>query len=310
MSDVVETAVPLNLWPQILAAHSHIGQTMPPSTRQSMMALVEAYDVEPRHIFHFIYIVENYDAAALSTAHFQKRDPFDHPDVVDAFWSDCLAAGFLQSNDEGTLQITEKGEAARWQRWQILNDALAELVLLPGAELTQVNELLACVVAETAVTPTKASAWAFCTRRQQGLKPPVAPLAPLAKFIELRMDLGAFRDDAHLASWRDQHAVSPHAWELLGEIWQNETAKLDDLVTKLARRGFSAEETAVAIEALIQLGWLKQAQKNYHLTEDGRAVRQTAEQTTDDIFYAPWPVLSLSELEAVQASLRAFSSTS
>ena len=274
------------------------------------MALVEAYDVEPRHVFHFIYIVENYDAAAISTAHFQKRDPFDHHDVVDAFWSDCLAAGFLQSNDKGTLQITEKGEAVRRQRWQILNDALAELDLLPAAGLGQLNELLARVVAETAVTIAKASAWAFHTRRQQGLKPPVTLLAPLAQFIELRMDLGAFRDDAHLASWRGQHVVSPHAWEILGEVWQSETATLDELVSKLARRGFSAEETAVALKELIQLGWLKQVQQNCHLIEDGHVVRQTAEQTTNDIFYAPWSVLSPAESEIVQTSLGAFQTTS
>jgi hypothetical protein len=307
---VVDTAVTLNLWSQILATHSHIGQALPPSTRQAMMALVAAYNVEPRQVFHFIYIVENYDAAALSTAHFQKRDPFDHPDVVDAFWSDCLAAGFLQSNDEGTLQITDMGEAVRRQRWQILNGALAELVLLPEAELAQLNELLARVVAETAVTTTKASAWAFHTRQRQGLKPPVTPLAPLAQFIELRMDLGAFRDDAHLTSWREQYAVSPHAWEILGEIWQSETATLDELVSKLARRGFSAGETAVALNGLNQLGWLMQTQDNYHLTENGLAVRQQAEQTTNEIFYAPWTVLLPAELETVQSSLSVFQSTS
>jgi hypothetical protein len=273
------------------------------------MELVETHDVEPRHIFHFIYIVENYDSAALSTAHFQKRDPFDHPGVVDAFWADCLAAGFLQANSDGTLQVTEKGEAVRQRRWQILNGALAELVLLPEAELAQLNALLARVVVETAVTPTKASAWAFHTRQQQGLRPPVAPLTPLAQFIELRMDLGAFRDDAHLATWREQHDVSPHAWEILGEVWQNETAVLDDLVTKLARRGFSEGETAVAIEELISLGWLRQSQEKYHLTEEGHAVRQKAEQTTNEIFYAPWSILSPSELEAVQTGLDVFQTT-
>ena len=274
------------------------------------MELVETHDVEPRHIFHFIYIVENYDSAALSTAHFQKRDPFDHPGVLDGFWADCQAAGFLQATSDGRLQITENGEAVRQRRWQILNGALAELVLLPEAELAQLNALLARVVVETAVTPTKASAWAFHTRQQQGLRPPVTPLAPLAQFIELRMDLGAFRDDAHLAMWRGQHAISPHAWELLGEIWQNETAVFDDLVSRLARRGFSAGETAVAIEELISLGWLRQSQEKYHLTEEGHAVRQKAEQTTNEIFYAPWSILSPSELEVVQTGLGVFQTTS
>ncbi|MAT99976.1 MAG: hypothetical protein CL608_22780 [Anaerolineaceae bacterium] len=310
MSSVVDTAVTLNLWPHILTAHSHIGQALPPSTRQAMMTLVDAHVAEPWHLFHFIYVVENFDSTSLSTANYQKRDPFDRPSEVDAFWQACLTTGFLQANSHGMMQITDKGETVRQQRWQILNDALAEQVLLPGAELAQLNELLTRVVDETAVTTTKASAWAFHTRRQQGLKSPLSPLAPLAQFIELRMDLGAFRDDAHLASWRGPHVVSPHAWEILGEIWQNETATLDELVAKLARRGFSAGETAVALEELFSLGWLRQAQKNYHLTEDGRAVRQTAEQTTNDIFYAPWSVLSPAELEVVRTGLGAFQTMS
>lgn len=269
------------------------------------MALVEAHEVEPRCIFHFIYIVENYDSTTLSTAYFQKRDPFDHPEVVNAFWLECLAAGFLQLNSDGTLQITEKGEAVRRQRWQIFNDALSKLVLLPDGELERLNDLLMRVVAETAVTTTKASAWAFHTRQQHGLGPPVAPLTPLAHFIELRMDLGAFRDDAHLTAWRVQHDVSPHAWEILGEMWQNEMAILDDLVAKLARRGFPKEETADALTALVQLGWLKQSQENYHLTQGGHTVRQKAEQQTNHTFYAPWSVLSSSELKSVAICLGA-----
>jgi hypothetical protein len=53
-----------------------------------------------------------------------------------------------------------------------------------------------------------------------------------------------------------------------------------------------------------------QTQDNYHLTENGLAVRQQAEQTTNEIFYAPWTVLLPAELETVQSSLSVFQSTS
>lgn len=302
----METAVTFNLWPQILAAHGKIAQSLPLSARQAMGALVESYGVEPRYIFHFIYIVENYDATALSTTHFQKRDPFDHTDVVDEFWAGCLAAGFLQSNDDGSMQITAKGEAVRRQRWQIMNEGLAELALLPADELAQLNALLARVVAETAVKSQQTSAWAFHTRQQHGLKPPVTPLAPLARLIEFRMDLGAYRDDAHLAAWRKPGPVSPHAWEILGTIWQGETATLGSLVAVLARRGFSETETAVALTELIRLAWLEQKQEKYCLTESGRAVRHEVEQNTNLIFYLPWSILTAAELETVESALAAF----
>jgi hypothetical protein len=61
---------------------------------------------------------------------------------------------------------------------------------------------------------------------------------------------------------------------------------------------------------LINLSWIKQAQEKYHLTEEGQTVRQTAEQTTNEIFYAPWSILSPSELEVVQTGLGVFQTTS
>ncbi len=303
----MDTAVLNNIWPKILAVHSKIGHALPPSARQAMMALVESYAVEPRHVFHFIYVVENYNSVSLSTAHFQKRDPFDHPEVVDSFLSDCVAAGLLLSRSDGTMQITAKGERVRRQRWQILNGALAEMALLPEADLAHLIILLERVVAETAVAAQQSSAWAFQTRQQHGLRSPIARLAPLAQLIELRMDLGAYRDDAHLVTWRDKYDVSPHGWELMARIWQSDSDTLDVLSKDLARRGFSRLETAVALEDLVKLGWLAQERDNYHLTKQGCNIRQETEQQTDKNFYAPWYVLDSNDLVTVQNLLEAIS---
>jgi hypothetical protein len=302
---MVNTAVSLNLWPKILTAHGKIVQTLPPATRQAMMALVESVGVEPRHLFHLIYVAENFDAMRLSTAVYQQRDPFDHLDVVDLFWETCLAAGLLQ-NHAGKMQLTEKARSARQQRWHILNEALAGLALLPIDELMQVNELLASVVHEMAVSNTVASAWAFTTRRQLGLRPPVDDLKPLARFIELRMDLGAFRDDAHIAVWRGQQDVSPHAWEILGVTWSQKSVTQDILVEKLARRGFSVQETAVALKYLQKKGWMTKNDDDYCLTEAGQTIRETAEQRTDEIFYRPWSIFTTPKLETLQAQLSNF----
>lgn len=303
----MDTAVLTKPWPNLLEAHGKIGQSLPPAARQAMMSFVESYGVEPRLIFHFIYVVENYSSVALSTAHFQKRDPFDHPSVVDSFLSACVAARFLLLNDDGTMQITEKGHEVRRQRWQILNDGLAELELLPEAELAQLNSLLARVVAETAVFAAKTSAWAFQTRQQHGLRPCIDHLSPLAQLIELRMDLGAYRDDAHLATWRQKYNVSPHSWEVMARIWQGQPVTLDALSGELARRGFSGLETAVALDNLIKLGWLVQEHETYQLTGAGNSARQTAEQQTNHIFYLPWSVLNSDELESVNQQIEAIS---
>lgn len=300
----MDTAVPRTVWPQILAAHGKIVQSLPPATREAMQALVQSYNVPPKYVFHLVYLAENYDATALSTEHVQTRDPFDHPDIVEAFWVGSIVAGFVVPDDDGTLRISEAGEAMRRERWRILNDGLAGLNLVPDETLAVVNGLLERVVAETAVSTAPSSAWAFHTRRQRGLKLPVSNLAPLAQLIELRMDLGAFRDDAHLASWCGKYEVSAHGWEILGKIWQQQSVGLDGLAADLERRGFSPKETAVALTQLCAQGWIQQRGENYYLTETGTAVREQAEQETDRFFYAPWSVLTVQELENLRSGLQ------
>ena len=158
------------------------------------------------------------------------------------------------------------------------------------------------------VTAKHSSAWAFQTRQWRGLKPPIDELAQLAQLIELRMDLGAYRDDAHLAAWREPYDISPHAWEVMTRIWQGQTGTLETLSNLVASRGFSPTETAVALEDLIKLGWLVQADENYQLTEEGISVRQTAEQQTNHIFFTPWSVLNSGELESIKQTIEAISS--
>jgi DNA-binding PadR family transcriptional regulator len=115
-------------------------------------------------------------------------------------------------------------------------------------------------------------------------------------------DLAAYRDDCHLAAWR-VYPVDGHAWELLTVLWREGTFNLEAHADLFTRRGFEPEETLAALGDLKELAWVRADEGVYKLTTEGKAVRQSAEEATDDYFYKPWSFLSEKDIQALQAGL-------
>ena len=105
-------------------------------------------------------------------------------------------------------------------------------------------------------------------------------------------DLAAFRDDVHLASWC-AYEVTGVAWEAFSHIhgrfiWGDPVTTAAALAQKLDFRGYDETAYRQALEPLVTRGWLTEADGVYRLTGKGEQVRQTAENETDRLFYAPW----------------------
>jgi len=115
-------------------------------------------------------------------------------------------------------------------------------------------------------------------------------------------DLAAYRDDAHLASWQP-HPIEGHAWEAFTYLWRGEAITLDGLYQKLERRGYSRDEYRQAVEDLMKRGWVAERAEGYQVTTLGKEIRQTAEETTDRYFYAPWSCLSQEETKDLRTLL-------
>lgn len=81
-----------DIWSQILTTHHRCGQALPEQARYDFAALAAKLGTKPDRIFHFVYVVENFDPNELSVAAYRQRDPFDSPQVVQG------KPYFLQSN--------------------------------------------------------------------------------------------------------------------------------------------------------------------------------------------------------------------
>ncbi|MBU0704896.1 MAG: hypothetical protein KKC18_13635 [Chloroflexi bacterium] len=108
-------------------------------------------------------------------------------------------------------------------------------------------------------------------------------------------DLIRYRDDAHIAAWKP-YDVSGHAWEALTFIWRGEASTAEELVEKLPFRGHSAEVYAKVLVDLASRGWVEETPDGYRITEEGRGLRQQAEDATDRYFFAPWACLEDAEI--------------
>jgi DNA-binding MarR family transcriptional regulator len=122
---------------------------------------------------------------------------------------------------------------------------------------------------------------------------------PVARIDQYLTDLTLFRDDVHPAAWREYNINGP-AWEVFSLIWEGEATTLAALAERLASRQHPPELIPQSIQDLIARGWIEQDRGAYVATEEGRALRQEAEDETDRLFYAPWACLS----EAETAELR------
>jgi hypothetical protein len=213
--------------------------------------------------------------------------------------------GFLVAAPAGEYRLTaDTRKKLRITIAHLNTQILGTLRVLSEADLTRLADLLQRVVNSAAASPEPPGTW--CIRRNRSSDPgPDAPV--LARVLQYLTDLQAFRDDAHLAAWRDDNVSGP-AWETLTHLWRSEAHTADELAEKLAMRGRSAADYAPFLAELVTRGWIEANPGEpgaYRVTETGEALRQAAEDATNRYYAAPWATLSADELRAVDTLLAA-----
>lgn len=288
-----------DLWPLLMEIHDLMWQARrayfsgPPPVR----ALAEEFGVRPDHVGHFIYCLQNYNPQALSAEHYLVRNCYDKKETLTEQFAELAADGLLANNEDGSFRVSEKGlefyrrvAEAMNPRWNIPTLADEEMERLL-AMLGEVHEAMRNV-------PEPPAHWATTTRAKMGLRQPND--SHLGKLYDRIYDLWAYRDDAHLAAWRPNHAVEPRTWELFTTIWSGKArsvAKAAELLEKESGRGYTVREYGASLEDLLAWAWLEPAADADHFrpTEVGQQIRDEVERLTDEFFYIPWAILDEGE---------------
>lgn len=250
--------------------------------------------------FFILWQLHSLSPEPITAERLHKRLPYSANAVVEEWFTRLAEAGFVTAAGEGHYQITEKGRQAVKRVDDTFADALGALAPLPENNLQQLVTLLGRVADAGVEAPQPAEKWALSHNRRLHREGELPLLLQLDEYLD---DLAAYRDDAHLAAFRS-YDVDAHAWEALTLLWREDLNTAEALVERLPRRGYDAEAYEKALQSLVQRGWLAKTNGTYALTTAGRQVREEAEALTDQYFFTPWDVLTLSELVQLDYLLR------
>jgi hypothetical protein len=228
----------------------------------------------------------------LTVAGLRVRDIYASERIVAALLDLIAGEGWLERDAAGAYELTDAGRATVDALLQRRAQLLADVALMAAAQAERLHELLARLVEAGMAAPEPPGVWCLAHSRRRA-PPEGAPI--LARMLQLFEDFNAFRDDSHMAAWRDL-GVEGYVWEAFALLADGLATDADAVAEQLRHRGYSRAEYAAALASLATRGWLAPADAStYRLSEAGRAVRQGVERATDDAFYAPWAALAPAE---------------
>ena len=242
-------------------------------------------------------VAHDFEPEPASVARFQIRNPYFNPASIEENLKRLVGKGFLAPAGESKYTITDKGHDTVQKQGDMLETILRETTPLPAADLDRIAALLFKLIEAMTEADKPADKRCLITNRRSD-RGPSSP--PMLRFLQYVADFGAFRDDAHLNTWR-LLGVSGQAWEALAFLWRDEAHTAEELVEKLENRHYGADVYSAALDELVAQGWAHSVGGTYQITETGQTVRDESEAKTDSYFYGAWTVLSPDELgELVQ----------
>jgi len=288
----------LDLWPLMWKAWgaltAHYGPAINHAAEELGIPLGEWYG--------WLMAAYLFEPEPVSARRLHIRAAYRSPAQLEAYLAKGVHLGLLEPAGAGEYRLTEAGRAGVEHLIESAYAAMASLRPLPEGDLRRLAGLLRRLVDANLATPESPGKW--CLRIARKYDPGVE--APVMELLDQYLsDLSAYRDDAHLASWR-HHGVSGQVWETLTMVWRHEVKTLDELCVRLQRRGFAREDYALALQELVERGWLAQDGENYSVTARGDALRTEAEEATNRYFYAAWDCLTEAEIADLRDLLTRF----
>jgi hypothetical protein len=267
------------------------------SLLQEIWAITEPHIEEAaiqQHLPMELYYYSEFGLEIFSKQEFQKRDPYTNPEVFDRVFVTLHFKGWIELLPDEKYLVTEKAhEAAR-----TLVQA-GDLYLTPFESKTKLNlnrlaTLLKQIVLASSVAPEPAEKWAMINRFH--VADQHSPW--IVQIREYLMDLFAFRDDCRYAAAHPHFGRGGIIWIALGALWKNDTVTAEQLAESMPSRGYDVHHYDVALQAAVQLDWAHTTNipGQYRITQQGRTIREQAEQLTNKSFFTPWSVLTKNEI--------------
>jgi hypothetical protein len=279
------------MWPHALETLMALGAHYVPAMEK---AADDAGAV--RGVWGLLITALTFEPETITNAKLQKRNPYQN---YTRLLADAAGQGFFQVESPGVYLLTDLGRAVGTE---IILAAYARMQTFEPLRVEQMqylSVLLRKLVIASHTSPAPPDKW--CVTHARRLDP--GQNAPLIIQVDQHLsDLAAYRDDAHLAAWRELDFDGP-TWETFTLFWQGEVEDFDSLVERLSYRRFPKENYKTALQNLEARDLIVRDTNKYKITNAGIKLRQKVEKKTDNYFYAPWDCLDVEELEALEILL-------
>jgi hypothetical protein len=241
-----------------------------------------------------LYLYSELGLDRFSIKDFQKRDPFSNPEQFERLFVRLNVKGWIEPMSDGSYRVTIKAREAARSLIQAGDVQLSDFDAMPGHDLKRLLALLKQIVMESCAASEPPGKWAILKRFRvaDGQYPAIMQIR------EYLMDLFAYRDDSHLSASRPQFNEAGIVWIVLSGLWMGDMINAQQMAEKLSFRGYEVADYEIAIQAALEIGWVEPANRPdaFRLTEVGWQLREQAEQLTNAYFYAPWSVLTETEV--------------
>jgi len=233
-----------------------------------------------------------FDPDGISNAKLQERVPYQN-------YTERLAAaaeqGLFQALGDGMYELTDRGREIAQRVILAAYTRMGSIEPMRSPDLHYLSVLLKRLVRACLTAPEPPGKWSINLSRRFDPGENASLLIQVDQYLS---DLAAYRDDAHLAAWRPLGFDGP-TWETITYVWSGEVDSLETLYQRLSHRRFPRSVYEKVIQELISDGLLRDKVGEPQLTSKGKKIRQEAEETTDEYFYAPWDCMINEDLQAL-----------
>jgi Mn-dependent DtxR family transcriptional regulator len=277
----------MDLWGKALAALIALGRHYGPA----MDKVAEAAGIH-RGLWGMLVAALSFEPETISNEKLQIRVPYQ---VYTSQLRKLAGQELLELVGDREYRLTDRGgEVAQ----KVILTAYARMESLEPMRESQLGYLVVLLrrlVAASMLAPEPPGKWSINHSRRFDPGENASLLTQVDQYLS---DLGAYRDDAHLAAWQPL-GYAPPTWETLTLIWRGEAEDLDSLRQNLSHRQQPAQVYEDALHTLEEKGLVRSQHGKMRITSEGKRIRQEVENTTDEYFYAPWDVLIAEELRAL-----------
>ena len=249
-------------------------------------------------IWGILLAAETFEPEFTSPAYLMVRGPYTSAEQYLNRLNAAAMKGYLEEVSSGEFCLTEKGKKGVNQFIWEARSAMEKADPLNQDASKELAILFERLVKGCLAFPPPPNTWSI--QLSYRMMPALEPSLP---FTEQAIScLFAYRDDAHLAAWRNSN-LSATALEVLTYLWREEANSWEDLIDLLSHRGHSEEVYLDALAELRARKFIAGGRSKLRLTPEGRGFRDQVEMGTDMYFFAPWSCLNSKEKDRMEGLL-------